>query len=67
MLIALMRSMKPKILDSFKDQNIQKEFLAKKQENKAIVIQVYSSKKINHNDIMLYTLFNNHYVNKNKK
>ena len=67
MLIALMRSMKPKILDSFKDQNIQKEFLAKKQENKAIVIQVYSSKKINPNDIMLYTLFNNHYVNKNKK
>lgn len=34
----LMRAMKPKILESFKDYNAQKEFLAKVKENKNVLV-----------------------------
>lgn len=38
MLVSLMRAMKPKILESFKDYNAQKEFLAKLSTNKNIIV-----------------------------
>lgn len=40
MLVALMKAMKPKILESFKDYNAQKEFLAKISKNKNIIVVV---------------------------
>lgn len=46
MLVALMKAMKPKILESFKDYNAQKEFLAKLKKNKNVLVVLKSDKNI---------------------
>lgn len=46
MLVALMRAMKPKMLDSFKDYNAQKEFLAKLNNNKRVTVVLNDKKNI---------------------
>ncbi len=46
MLVSLMRAMKPKMLDSFKDYNAQKEFLAKLNNSKSITAVLKSDKNI---------------------
>lgn len=46
MLVSLMRAMKPKILESFKDYNAQKEFLAKLATNKNLTVVLKSDKNI---------------------
>lgn len=46
MLVSLMRAMKPKMLDSFKDYNAQKEFLAKVKESKSITVVLTSNSNI---------------------
>lgn len=46
MLVALIRAMKPKMLDSFKDYNAQKEFLAKLNNNKRVTVVLNDKKNI---------------------
>lgn len=46
MLVSLMRSMKPKVLESFKDYNAQKEFLAKIANKKQIIVELKADKNI---------------------
>lgn len=46
MLVALLRAMKPKMLDSFKGYDAQKEFLAKLKEKKTILVILNDDKNI---------------------
>lgn len=46
MLVALMRAMRPKMLDSFKGSDAQKEFLAKLKAKKTILVVLENDKNI---------------------
>lgn len=66
MLVSLMRALKPKILDSFKDYNAQKEFLARINNKKNLTVflnygnSLEEIKKLQLN----YNLFGNNQKNK---
>ena len=55
----LMRAMKPKILESFKDYNAQKEFLAKIKENKHVLVILKKQDNTNVISSLLPNLSNN--------
>lgn len=56
MLVSLMRALKPKVLESFKDYNAEKEFLAKINKSKKLTVLLYHG-----NDIPNTTILKSNY------